>query len=242
MDPFIMKNFEIACLHVWERSWLDKMQAVELNPWTSGRLTNPKERTKMSMQGNSAVRMIGPTRNTSKSPTTMSENPSTVGLPFRHHQYHANRLHETRNRGVMRRNRVQARKSVSFATGVEREILPGFAHQQIDDCQDVDEVGTEPSSDADNDLFGLDWFDDPIATINSVTEQNDRIRGGKELLAFVLSTMYFPSQCVPSILWKRPPSRRAELVSKEQTGHTSSTYGQRRFRVKTSTGSNMNIT
>ena len=25
-----MKNFEIACLHMWERSWLDKMQEVEL--------------------------------------------------------------------------------------------------------------------------------------------------------------------------------------------------------------------
>ena len=32
------------------------------------------------------------------------------------------------------------------------------------DCQDVDELGTEPSSDADSDLFGLDWGDDPIAT------------------------------------------------------------------------------
>ena len=26
-----------------------------------------------------------------------------------------------------------------------------------DDCHDVDEVGAEPSSDADSDLFGLDW-------------------------------------------------------------------------------------
>ena len=54
-----------------------------------------------------------------------------------------------------------------------------------DDCQDMDEVGTERSSDADSDLFGLDWGDDPIATINSVTERNDRTRGGKELMAFV---------------------------------------------------------
>ena len=30
-----------------------------------------------------------------------------------------------------------------------------------DDCQDVDEVGTEPPSDADGDLFGLDWGDEP---------------------------------------------------------------------------------
>ena len=46
-------------------------------------------------------RPYDPTRSTSKSPT--SENPSTVGLPIRHHQHHANRPHETRNRGAMRR-------------------------------------------------------------------------------------------------------------------------------------------
>ena len=40
-----------------------------------------------------------------------------------------------------------------------------------DDCQDVDEVGTEPSSDADSDLFGLDWGNDPMTTINSVIER-----------------------------------------------------------------------
>ena len=44
-----------------------------------------------------------------------------------------------------------------------------------EDCQDVDEVGTEPSSDADSDLFGLDGSDDPVTTINSVTERNDKI-------------------------------------------------------------------
>ena len=38
---------------------------------------------------------------------------------------HVNRLQETRNPGVMRRNRMQGRKSVSFATSVvERAILP----------------------------------------------------------------------------------------------------------------------
>ena len=47
--------------------------------------------------------------------------------------------------GVMRRNRVRVSRSVSSATGVvERVVLPGH------DCQDVDEVGTEPSSDADS--------------------------------------------------------------------------------------------
>ena len=134
-----MKNFEIVCLHMWERSWLDKMRTVELNPWTLDRSTNPKERTKISMQFNSALRMIDPTRKTSKCPT-MSEDPSNVRLPTRHHQRHANRLHETRNPGVMRRNRVRGRRNVSSATGVL-------------ECQDVDEVGTKPSSDADSDLF-----------------------------------------------------------------------------------------
>ena len=67
----------------------------------------------------------------------------------------------------------------------------------------MDEVGTEPSSDADSDLFGLDWCDDPIATIYSVTERNDRTRGGKELLAFVDSGAVDNvslNHCVPSIL------------------------------------------
>ena len=53
------------------------------------------------------------------------------------------------------------------------------------DCQDVDEVGTEPSSDADSDLFGLDWGDDLGANINSVSDRIDRARRGKELVAFV---------------------------------------------------------
>ena len=43
---------------------------------------------------------------------------------------------DKKNRGVMRRNRVQASKNVSFAAGVvEKAILPGSAH-----CQDVEEV------------------------------------------------------------------------------------------------------
>ena len=86
-----------------------------------------------------------------------------------------------------------------------------------DDCQDVDEVGTEPSSDADSDLFGLDWGDDPIATTNSVTERNDRIRGGKEMLAFVDSGAVdnvLPKSVCTEYPWRRLPSRRAELVSK----------------------------
>ena len=147
-----MKNLEIVCLHMWEKSWLDRMQTVELNQWTSGRLTNPKM-TKMSMQCNSAVHIIDPARSISKSPT-MSEDPSIVGLPTRHHQHHANRPHETSNQGAMRRNRLRARKCVSFAASVVGKGHPARLCPSADDCQDVDEVATEPSSDTDSDQFG----------------------------------------------------------------------------------------
>ena len=122
--------------------------------------------------------MIDPIRNTSKSPTT-SENPSTVGLPTRDHQRHANRLHETRNLGVMRRNRVRVRRSVSSATGVvERVILPGSAHQGVIFRTWMKSEQSRPVMLTVICLVWI-WGDDPIATINSVTERNDRTRGGK---------------------------------------------------------------
>ena len=85
-----------------------------------------------------------------------------------------------------------------------------------DDCQDVDEVGKEPSSDADSDLFGLDWGDDPlrpslIGTTELVVEKNCW-----HSLIPVRLTMHFPSQYVPSTPWRRLPSLRAELFFKEQ--------------------------
>ena len=83
----------------------------------------------------------------------------------------------------------------------------------LDDCQDVDEVGIEPSSDADSDLFGLDWDDDPITTINSATERNDKIRGGRELLAFV------DSGAVDNMLPKAVCTEyRLEATSQSQSG------------------------
>ena len=94
------------------------------------------------------------------------------------------------------------------------------------------EVGTEPSSDAGSDLFGLDWGDDPTTTINSVTKRNDRTRGGKELLAFV------DSGAVDNVLPKSVCTEYPlEATSKSQIGvgfkgangsHIKH-YGQRRF-------------
>ena len=109
----------------------------------------------------------------------------------------------------------------------------------------MDEVGTELPGDADSDLFGPDWGDDPIATTNSVTERNDRTRGGKELLAFV------DSGAVDNVLPKSVCTEYSlEAISKSQSGvgfkganrsHIKH-FGQRRFRGKTSAGSNMNTT
>ena len=65
-------------------------------------------------------------------PADRANHKHKLGLPTCHHQHHANRPHETRNRGAMRRNRSRARKSVSFATSVvERAILPDPAQQQM---------------------------------------------------------------------------------------------------------------
>ena len=96
----------------------------------------------------------------------------------------------------------------------------------------MDEVGTEPSSDADCDLFGLDWGDDPIATVNSETERNDRTRGGKELLAFLdsgaVDNVLPKSGCTEYSLEATSKSQ-SDLVLKEQTDHTSSTMGSDGF-------------
>ena len=78
-----------------------------------------------------------------------------------------------------------------------------------------------------------------------MTERNDRTRGGKELLAFV------DSGAVGNVLPKSVCTEYPlEATSKSQSGvgfkgangsHTKH-CGQRRFRVKTSAGSNMNTT
>ena len=235
-----MKNFDIVCLHVWERSWLDKMRTVELNPWTLDRSTNPKERTRMPVQFNSAVRMIGSTRNASKSPTT-SENLSTVGLPTRHHS-----TPRDKKSGSDETKQSAGEEEASHLHQVWWKGPSCQACSSGDDCQDVDEVGTEPSSDVDSDLFGLDWGDDPIATINSMTQRNERTRGGKESLAFVdsgaVDNVLPKSMCTEYPLEATSKSQSG-VVLKEQTDRTRSKHNeQRRCRVNTSAGSNMNTT
>ena len=108
----------------------------------------------------------------------------------------------------------------------------------------MDEVGTE-SSDADSDLFGLYWSDDPTTTINSATERNDGTPGGKQLLAFVdsgaVDNVLAKSVCTEYPLEATTKSQ-SRVGFKGANGSHIKHRGQRRFRVKTSAGSNMNTT
>ena len=107
----------------------------------------------MSIQYNSAARMIDPTTGTDKN-LTVNENPSIARLPTRHHQHHANRLHETRNDETKQRA-GKKKRLICYRCGGKGPLAR--LCPSPDDCRDVDEVGTEPSSNADSDPFGLDW-------------------------------------------------------------------------------------
>ena len=102
---------------------------------------------------------------------------------------------------------------------------PASLCPSAEDCQDVDEVGTEPSSD------------------DAIT--NDKVRGGKELLAFVdsgaVDTVLPKSECTEYPLEATSKSQSGVGFEGENGSHIKH-YGQRRFRVKTSAGSKMNTT
>ena len=107
----------------------------------------------------------------------------------------------------------------------------------------MDEVGTESSSDADSDLLGLDSGDDRTTTINSVTEQNEETRGGKELLAFVDSGAVdnvLPKSVCTEFLMEATSKSKSGVGFKGANGSHITHCGQRRFRVRTSAGNNMN--
>ena len=115
--------------------------------------------------------------------------------------------------GVLRRNRVRRRRSVSSVTVVvEKAILPGSAHQGMIVRT---WMKSEQSRPVIMTVICLVWIGamTPIVTINSVTEQNDRTRGGKELLAYVNSgavdNVLPKSVCTEYLL---------EAISKSQSG------------------------
>ena len=105
------------------------------------------------------------------------------------------------------KGRAVLRRTIPTLSLRPRSIHIGFS-MLVDDS---DEVGIEPSSAADSDLVwsGLD----PTTTINSMIERNDRIRGGKELQAFVVAHAIddvFPKSVCAEYFW--------EAISKSQSG------------------------
>ena len=91
-------------------------------------------------------------------------------------------------------------------------------------------------------MFGLDWGDDPVVTINSVTERNDRTRSGKELLAFVDSGAVdnvLPKSVCTEYLLETTSKSQSGVGFEGANGSHIKHHGQRRFR---SAGSNMNTT
>ena len=86
-----------------------------------------------------------------------------------------------------------------------------------DDCQDVDD-------DADSDLLGLDWADDPTTTINSVVDN------------------VLPKSVCTEHPLEATSKSQSGVGFKGANGSHIKHYGQRRFRVRTSAGSNMNTT
>ena len=102
----------------------------------------------------------------------------------------------------------------------------------------MDEVGTEQSSDADSDLFGLDWDDEPDVSINSVVGQKDQAQLGRELVAFV--DFGAVDNVLPRTLHNEYHLEKA--AGEGANGSHIKLHGQRRSRVKTSAGSNVHTT
>ena len=81
--------------------------------------------------------------------------------------------------------------------------------------------------DADSDLFGLDWGNDPIATINSVTERNDKNSWWEAVAG--ICRFWRSRQSVSHVSVYRVSTggdlqvAERRLVSKDQTGRTPST-------------------
>ena len=166
-----------------EKSWPAKKRTMEPSRWTLGNLTKLWE-------GHEDVNAVQ-RHDQRQYPNEKSRSePDSERRP--HHRQTAIPSPPIPRQPVPRDRKTGRETSRDRKPGSEeakQSVLKGvWCCPSADDCQDVDEVGTEPSSDADSDMFGLDWGDDTDATINSVTERNDRTRGGKELLAFVDSS------------------------------------------------------
>ena len=192
MDPSIMKNFEIACLACVGEKLAGQDASGGAQPMDIWQI----DKSEGEDEDVNAIQQRRPhERSNQKHNSITPIDPTRQGI----------RSDETKQ-SAGNKKRLICNKC--GGKGHPARLCPS-----ADDCQDVDEVGTEPSSDADSDLFGLDWSDDPVTTINSVSERNDKIRGGKELLAFV------DSGAVDNVLPKSVCTEYPlEATSKSQSG------------------------
>ena len=165
------KNFAFGWALTWERSWL------------VGSSTNPMQTMRMSMQCNARQhhrfnqKPKQESDNERKPFNRQAANPSPPAS-------HQSTLRDKKSGNDETKQNVSKKKRlVCYRCGGKGH--PARLCPSPDDCQDVDEVGTEPPSDADSDLFGFDWDDDLVASISSGTDRSDRTRCVKELLAFV---------------------------------------------------------
>ena len=83
-----------------------------------------------------------------------------------HHKRHVTKCarSEARERGHRTHCAQEETSCVHKCGGKGR---PAWLCPASDECQVVDEVGTEQSSDADSDLFGLNWGDESDVSINN---------------------------------------------------------------------------
>ena len=93
----------------------------------------------------------------------------------------------------------------------------------------MDEVGTEQSSDADSDLFRLDWSDELRAITYSGASQTDHAQRSRELLAFVdtgaCDKVLPKTQCIEYPLEKTARSRSGIGFLKARTDPISNITG-----------------
>ena len=119
------------------------------------RSTSSKEKTKMSMQFNSAVRMIDPINE--RKPFNGQTANSSPSAPRQSTPRDKKPGNDETNQGVGKKKKKRLICNKCGGKGHPARLCPSR-----EDCQDVDEVGTAPSSDADSDLVDLDWGDDPL--------------------------------------------------------------------------------
>ena len=202
---------------------------------------NPKVKTKMSMQCSSVVHLIGPNHK-------HKQESDNERKPFNRRTANSS---PSASRQSIPRDKKSGSERQSKSTGKRKRLIwhkcggnghPARLFPSADDCQDLDEVGAELSSDAESDLFGLECA---ITTINSVTERNDRTRGGQKLLAFVDSGAVdnvLPNSVCTEYPLEATSRSQSGVGFKGANGSHIKHHGEWRFRVKTSAGSNMNTT